>query len=61
MDYNLPHTMPGIWEAINNSRQMLQDVNTGLNQEEYGVGVKALGSGASLPGLESWQCDSLVG
>lgn len=61
MDCNLLHTMPGIWEAINNSRQMPQDVNTGLNRKEYGVEVKALGSGASLPGFESWLYVSLVG
>lgn len=61
MDCNLPHTTPGIWEAVNNSRQMPQDVNTGLNWKEYGVGVKDLGSGASLPGFESWLYVSLIG
>ena len=45
MDCNLLHTMPGIWKAINNSRQMPQDVNTGLNRKEYGVGVKFSHSG----------------
>ena len=53
--------MPGIWKAINNSRQMPQDVNTGLNRKEYGVGAKALGSEASLPGFESCLYVSLVG